>query len=321
MSTSVPPTGDRSIDDAVAAATTRKRPGWLIPLAALVTLAVIAGLAGLFTRSKDKGDAAAPATTTAAEAQGNGKARTLDEIKQSGTVKIGVFSDKAPFGSVDSSGAYVGYDVEYAQRIAKDLGVKLDLVPVEAASRVEFLTSGKVDVILANFTVTPERAAKVDFAKPYMKVSLGVVSPTKAPITDVKQLVGKKTIVVKGTTAEAYLAKEHTELALTSFEQYTEATNALLDGRGDAWVTDNTEALAFSLKNKGFTTGITTLGPTDTIAAAVQKGNTSVLDWLNTQIVTLGQEKFFHADFEKTLKPAYGDAAKADDLVVEGGQA
>ncbi|GAB2477100.1 cysteine ABC transporter substrate-binding protein [Luteococcus sediminum] len=321
MSTPVPPHSDREVDDVVNAHS-RRRPGWVVPVAVLAALALLGALLWGLTSRKSPEQPAAPAANPSSEQAVAGSARTVEQIKADGTVRLGVFSDKAPFGSVDANGNYVGYDIVYAERIAKDLGVKAELVPVEAASRVEFLTSGKVDAILANFTVTPERQQKVDFAKPYMKVSLGVVSPTQAQVTEAAQLKDKKVIVVKGTTAETYLTKEHPELQLLSFEQYTEATNALLDGRGDAWVTDNTEALAFSLQNQDkFVTGISTLGPTDTIAAAVQKGNTSLRTWLDEQIVELGKENFFHANFDKTLKPAYGEAAKADDLVVEGGEA
>lgn len=102
--------------------------------------------------------------------------RTLDEIKESGTINIGVFSDKNPFGYVDENGEYLGYDVYFAERIGQDLGVNINYVSTEAASRVEYLETGKVDIVLANFTVTEERAQKVDFALPYMNVSLGVVS-------------------------------------------------------------------------------------------------------------------------------------------------
>ena len=107
----------------------------------------------------------------------NATYRTVDEIKQSGKVIIGVFSDKAPFGYVDENGSYQGYDVYFAERIAKDLGVDVEYVSTDPASRVEYAATGKVDIILANFTVTEERAEKVDFALPYMKVKLGVVSP------------------------------------------------------------------------------------------------------------------------------------------------
>ena len=77
--------------------------------------------------------------------------RTVAEIKKSKTIKIAVFSDKKPFGYVDENGEYQGYDVYFGNRIAKDLGVKVKYVPVEAAARVEVLATGKVDLVLANF--------------------------------------------------------------------------------------------------------------------------------------------------------------------------
>ena len=256
----------------------------------------------------------------AAGAEPSADFRNVAAIQESGSVKIGVFSDKSPFGYVDANGEYAGYDIEYGNRLGQDLGVDVEYVPVEAASRVEFLDTNKVDIILANFTVTPERAEKVDYANPYMKVSLGAVTPDNAPIDSVEGLEGKNVIVVKGTTAEAYLEKNHPDIKLTKFEQYTEATNALLDGRGDAWVTDNTEALAWAAKTDGFSATIPTLGETDTIAGAVAKGNDDLREWLNNNLVELGKENFFHNTYEKTLKPVYGDAVSADDLVVEGGQ-
>lgn len=246
--------------------------------------------------------------------------RTLDEIKESGKIVIGVFSDKAPFGYVDENGEYQGYDVYFAERIAKDLGVDVEYVSTDPASRVEFAATGKVDIILANFTVTEERAGQVDFALPYMKVKLGVVSPDNALITDVEQLGGKNLIVVKGTTAETYFEKNYPDVNLQKYDEYADAYNALLDGRGDAFSTDNTEVLAWAVSNPGFTVGIDALGNADTIAPAVGKGNTTLLEWLNDEIEALGKENFFHADYAATLAPVYGDAADPDNLVVEGGK-
>lgn len=245
--------------------------------------------------------------------------RTLDEIKESGELVVGVFSDKKPFGYVDENGDYQGYDVYFARRLAEDLGTELKLVSVDAPNRVEYLTSAKVDIILANFTVTPERAEVVDFALPYMKVALGVVSPDGALITDVAQLDGKTLIVSKGTTAETYFTENHPEVTLLKFDTYTEAFNALLDGRGDALSTDNTEVLAWALENPGFTVGIESLGSLDTIAPAVQKGNDTVKAFIDEEIAKLAEEKFFHADFDATLKEVYGEAVDPDNLVVEGG--
>lgn len=258
----------------------------------------------------------------ASQASASAKARTLDEIKKSGKIKIGVFSDKNPFGYVDENGKVQGYDVYFAKRIAKDLlGSEdaVDFVYVEAASRVEYLKSAKVDITLANFTVTDERKEQVDFALPYMKVALGIVSPQKAEITDVNQLKGKKLIVVKGTTAETYFSKNYPDVTLVKFDEYQEAYDALLDGRGDAFSTDNTEVLAWAKQNKGFVVGVESLGDIDTIAPAVQKGNTELLNWLNDEIKTLAKEKFFHKDFDETLKSVYGDSIDPEKLVVEGG--
>ncbi|MDR3238835.1 MAG: cysteine ABC transporter substrate-binding protein [Clostridiales bacterium] len=246
-------------------------------------------------------------------------ARTLADIQSSGKVVIGVFSDKAPFGYVDASGNYQGYDVYFADRIGKDLGAAVEYVSLEPANRVEYLETAKVDIVLANFTVTEERAEAVDFASPYMKVALGVVSPDSALITDVSQLSGKTLIVAKGTTAETYFTENHPEVNLLKFDQYTETFNALLDGRGDAFSTDNTEVLAWALQNPGFTVGVPSLGGLDTIAPAVRKGNTELLNWLNEEIIALGTEEFFHQDYDETLLPVYGDAVNPDDLVVEGG--
>ena len=287
-------------------------------LGVLLAVGIIAGvIAGCGNSNTTQNGA-----ENAGQASATAKARTLDEIKKSGKIKIGVFSDKNPFGYVDENGKAQGYDVYFAKRIAKDLlGSEdaVDFVYVEAASRVEYLKSAKVDITLANFTVTDERKEQVDFALPYMKVALGIVSPQKAEITDVNQLKGKKLIVVKGTTAETYFSKNYPDVTLVKFDEYQEAYDALLDGRGDAFSTDNTEVLAWAKQNKGFVVGVESLGDIDTIAPAVQKGNTELLNWLNDEIKTLAKEKFFHKDFDETLKSVYGDSIDPEKLVVEGG--
>lgn len=260
-------------------------------------------------------------------AKGNGNAneggkeiyRTVDEIKESGTINIGVFSDKSPFGYVDENGDYQGYDVYFGNRIGEDLGVKVNYVSTEAASRIESLKTGKVDIVLANFTVTPERAEEVDFALPYMNVALGVVSHNDRVITDLAQIgADDQVIVISGTTAETYLEKNNPEIKLQKFDTYAAAKSAFENGTGVAWANDNTEVIAFANENEGYTVGIESLGSADTIAPAVTKGNASLLTWLNEEIEALGKENFFHADYEATLVDTYG-LDYEDTLVVEGG--
>ncbi len=247
---------------------------------------------------------------------------SIDRIKENDVIRIGVFGDKPPFGYIDENGKNQGYDIYLAKRIAKDLlgdESKIEFVITEAANRVEYLQSGKVDLILANFTITPERKEAVDFANPYMKVSLGIVSPDGAVITDVKQLKEKKLIINKGTTAEMYFTQNYPEIELVKYDQNTEAFNALKDGRGDALAHDNTLIFAWVVENTGFITGINELGNQDYIAPAVQKGDTELLNWVNDELKKLGEENFMHANYEATLKPVYGDSVDPESVVVEGG--
>ena len=281
---------------------------------ATVGVAVFA-LAACGNKTEEKTEAQAPAQETAVA-----KARTVQEIKDSGVIRIGVFTDKAPFGYIDENGKNQGYDVYFTDRLAKDLGVQVEYISLDPASRVEYAETGKADIVAANFTVTPERAEKVDFSLPYMKVSLGVVSPDGAVIKSVEELKDKTLIVSKGTTAEYYFSKNHPEVKLQKYDSYADAYNALLDGRGDAFSTDNTEVLAWAKSNPGFTVGIESLGDVDTIAVAVQKGNTDLLNWINNEIKELGKENFFHEAYKATLEHIYGDSADPDSIVVEGGE-
>lgn len=245
--------------------------------------------------------------------------RTIDEIKDSGEINIGVFSDKHPFGYVDENSEYQGYDVYFARRIGEDLGVKVNFVSTEAANRTEYLKTGKVDIILANFTVTPERAEEVDFALPYMNVSLGVVSPESKPVTSLDEWnADDEMIVISGTTAETYLTQNYPNIKLQKYDTYANAKSALENGTAAAWANDNTEVIAYSLSTTGYTVGIPSLGSKDTIAPAVSKGNETVLNWLNDEITSLGEEEFFHKDYEETLTDTYG-LDYEEELVIEGG--
>lgn len=201
----------------------KKSLKWLTMLVGVSIL--LMGLAACGNSSNNNGKSA------------SSKFTSIEQLKKKGKIKIGVFADKPPFGYVDAEGKNQGFDVYIAKRFAKDLlgdESKVEFVLVDAASRVAYLESGKVDIIMANFTVTEERKEKVDFANPYMKLSFGIVSPDSAPITSIDQLKGnkQKLIVAKGTTAETYFTKEYPDIELLKFDQYTEIFAALKDGRG-----------------------------------------------------------------------------------------
>lgn len=244
-------------------------------------------------------------------------AKELAQIKQDGVIRIAVFGDKPPFGYVDANGNNQGFDVEIAKAIAQNLlgsPDKVEFVLTEAANRVEYLRSDKVDLVLANFTQTPQRAEVVDFASPYMNVALGVISPKGEPITDVAQLKGKTLLVNKGTTADAYFSKNHPEITLLKYDQNTETFDALKDGRGVALAHDNALLWAWAKENPTFEVAIGSLGEAEQIAPAVQKGNQELLNAINAEIATLKANGKLKAAYEKTLVPVYG---KKEELLAK----
>ncbi len=150
-----------------------------------------------------------------------------------------------------------------------------------------------------------------------MNVALGVVSPSDAVIESLDDIgEDDQVIVISGTTAETYLTKNYPDIKLQKYDAYAEAKTAFENGNGVAWANDNTEVIAFAIENEGYTVGIPELGDQDTIAPAVTKGNETLLNWLNEELDTLGDENFFHADYEATLLDTYG-ADYEDTLVVE----
>ncbi|EAJ2871041.1 transporter substrate-binding domain-containing protein [Campylobacter upsaliensis] len=248
---------------------------------------------------------------------------SIERIKNAGVVKIGVFGDKPPFGYVDEKGANQGYDIIFAKRIAKELlgdENKVEFVLVEAANRVEFLKSNKVDIILANFTQTPERAEQVDFALPYMKVALGVVVPEDSEIKSVEDLKDKTLILNKGTTADAYFTKNHANIKTLKFDQNTETFAALMDKRGDALAHDNTLLFAWVKERPDYKVVIKELGNQDVIAPAVKKGDKELKEFIDNLIISLAAEQFFHKAYDESLKAHFGADIKADDVVIEGGK-
>ncbi|MDP4145515.1 MAG: transporter substrate-binding domain-containing protein [Bacillota bacterium] len=248
----------------------------------------------------------------------------LEAIKKAGTIKIGILSDDAPFCYQDSDGSYKGYDVELGKRIAKELlgsEKKVTWVSMNPADRIQYLQTNKVDLMLADFTVTDERAKSVDFTLPYEKVSIGVVSSEKAPVKSVDDLKGKTLAVNTGTTADAYFTKNSPDVKLEKIDAITDGYQALISGRAVAFAQDNTLLLSWAKKNPGYAVGIKELGNKDYIAGAVKKGNKELLDYVNGLIKgKLNDEKFFHKDFDDTLKSSFPSDFTADQIVIEGGK-
>ncbi|MDX3772759.1 transporter substrate-binding domain-containing protein [Chromatiaceae bacterium AAb-1] len=251
------------------------------------------------------------------------KATSVEEIKARGVLKVGVFTDKPPFGFVDAQGNKVGFDTDLAKRFAKDLlgnENSVEFVVVEAASRIPFLQSGKVDLILANMTVTPERARVVDFTNPNLRVSTQVLVSDSSDIHTLDDLQGKTVIVTKGTTADIYLTRHHKRVKLLKFDKNTEALQALKNGRAAAYAQDNLILLGWMKDNTGYRLLDSKLEADAPIAPAVKKGNDSLRLWVNRELEKLGEEQYLQQLFQVYLAPALAEGTQPETVIVEGGK-
>lgn len=246
--------------------------------------------------------------------------RTLDDIRTSGYINIGIYVDKPPFGYVDENGKNSGYDVMLAERIASDLGLDAKFTTVNIGERITSLEDHTCDMVIANFSITPERSNRVDFSLPYMKTALGMVSPDEKVVTDLEALTeSDPVIVLKGTTGESFLNKFYPNLKLISYGSREDAAEAMRSMTAAGLVNDNTDVIQFANENTGFTVGIPEFGEESMIAPAVAKGNSELLNWLDSEMAALGSEGFFHAAYDATLADTFG-ADFADTIVVESGQ-
>jgi len=247
----------------------------------------------------------------------------IEIIKKRGFLQVAVSGDDPPFGYVDDKGINRGFEINFAKRLAYELlgdSSKIEFIIVDPRERFEILMIGRADVVLDNFTRTPERAERVDFGLPYMKVYISILSPKATPIRNLSELKGEKLIVSEGSTAEEYFLKNHPEIELVTLEQTSEILQALKDGRGAALAQDNTITFVWTHENSGFEVGINSLGSVEGIAPAVKKGNTALLNFINNTIEELAEEQFFHKNFEATLRAFMGPEANPDDFVIEGGK-
>ena len=149
-----------------------------------------------------------------AVAPGMARADTLNQIRDSGTFKLGFRMDAKPLSFLDPDGNAAGYTVDMCRRVATAIQVHLGLdtlkvkyVPVSAENRIQMLLDGKIDIECATTTRTLERQAKVDFTLLTFVTGAAMLSRTESKIGDLPDIAGRKIGVLAGTTTEAGLKR------------------------------------------------------------------------------------------------------------------
>ena len=187
------------------------------------------------------------ATVSLIAAAPSAVADKLEDIIQSGRIRIAVPADFPPFGSIDKDGQAQGYDVEVARLVARDLGVKLELVPVTSPNRIAYLLTGKVDVVISSLGANPERAKVIAFTDAYAPFYAGIFGGAKTAIKSAADLAGKTVGVTRGTIEDAELTRlAPKSTTIQRFEDNNATLSALASGKVDLVATGSAAAGSLS---------------------------------------------------------------------------
>ena len=162
-------------------------------------------------------------------------AQSVADIKKKGEITIGMLVDFPPYGTTNAKNEPDGYDADVAKLLAKEWGVKANIVPVTGPNRIPFLLTNKVDLLVASLAVTPERAKQVTFSTPYAAATIVLYGKTSASIKTAADLKGQRIGVARASTQDVAVTKAAPEgTEIRRFDDDASAMQALMSGQVDA---------------------------------------------------------------------------------------
>jgi len=220
---------------------------------------------------------------------------TMAKLKEAGAVKVGTKFDQPLFGLKNLEGKPEGFDVEIAKLIAGEMGIapdKIQWVETVSANREPFIQQGKVDYVVATYTINDERKKVVDFAGPYYEAGQDIMVAKGNPdgIAGPDDLAGKKVCSVTGSTPAENIRTNYPKAQLTEFDVYSKCAEALKNGQVQAVTTDNVILLglisqdqeAFELVGKPFTK--------EPYGIGLKKGDTEFRNFINDTLEKIVQD-------------------------------
>jgi glutamate transport system substrate-binding protein len=229
----------------------------------------------------------------------------MARLKDAGTVKVGTKFDQPLFGLKNLQGKPEGFDVEIAKLIAGEMGIaadKIEWVEAVSANREQFIQQGKVDFVVATYTINDKRKAVVDFAGPYYQAGQDIMVAKGNPegIGGPDDLAGKKVCSVTGSTPAENIRTNYPKAQLTEFDVYSKCAEALKNGQVQAVTTDNVILLglisqdqeAFELVGKPFTK--------EPYGIGLKKGDTAFRSFINDTLEKAFQDGRWLAAWDAT---------------------
>lgn len=190
------------------------------------------------------------AAALAALAPAAARADALADIMKSKVIKVAVPQDFAPFGSAGPDLKPQGYDIDMANLIARELGVKAEIIAVTSANRIPYLQTKKADLVISSLGKNPEREKVIDFSVAYAPFFSGVYGTKAITVTKVEDLAGKTVGATRGSIEEQELSKTVPDSAVVKrYEDNNATIAAFVSGQVDLIATGNTVAAAIAEKS------------------------------------------------------------------------
>jgi polar amino acid transport system substrate-binding protein len=237
----------------------------------------------------------------------------LKHVLASGTIKVATCLSFTPFGFTNPQGQPDGYDVDIAKELAKDMGVKLEVVDTTSSNRIPNLQTNKVDVVFCNFTRTLERAKEISFTDPYVVATEGLLVRSGSGITSLESMKGRTVAVVKGSTNADVLRDRGVDVKVAEFDSSQAAVLAVKQGQADAMVEDSNFLQYQAKLNPGLDVVTSNLVPLEYNAFGVKQGDQVWVSYLNQFLFDLNTSgknlelyrKWFGTDPRFPLRPAF----------------
>ena len=229
---------------------------------------------------------------------------TLEDIQKRGKLRVGMEPGYMPFELKNQKGQIIGFDVDMATRMAKAMGVELELVDTAWDGIIPALLTGKFDVLMSGMTLTQERNMSINFAPPYIVIgqSILIKKDLDGTVKSYKDLNDAKyTIASKlGTTGEQATKRMIPNAKYISYETEQEGVLELVNGKIDAFIYDLPyNAVAVSQKGQGKIVHLDTPFTFEPLAWAVRKGDADILNWMENFMYQIRNDGTYDKIYKK----------------------
>lgn len=234
------------------------------------------------------------------------KSSTLYKVMQKGELRVGMDPGYMPFEMRDKQGKIIGIDIDLAKLMAKEMGVKLTIVPTAFDGILGAIAADKFDIIISGITVTQKRNLKVNFSNPYMSIGQTLLVTKKHANKSWSDLNKKGIVIVTkiGVTGEIVAKKRFKNAKIKTFDTEADAVQELINGKADAFIYDKPYNYLFMLQ-KGKKSNLVHLDQESTyepIGFAIRKGDPDFLNWLNNFLIQIKGDGRYELLYNKWFK-------------------